>query len=304
MDQLLIFHSVAKNLSFSRAADELNVSRSQVSKSIQILENYYSATLFSRTTRQIALTEAGEELLKTSTKILELTQSVRTSIRQMTERDSGRIRLTAPNVFGLFLFKSLIHTLERNLPNLMIQLDLSNDHRDLLKDDVDFAIRLSSEIPPDLIARPLGRIRDAICASPEFLKKHSLQSSYTLKHVSPDILKNIPCILGIDPTWNTWILKSKNGNASSTEAHGKLKSNNYGMLKQLCLDGHGITRLPLYLVEDELKEKKLISLFSEYEISTHPVFLVYKRSPYSSKKHKLLRDLIIQWFKMNRHFLL
>jgi|GEM_PF-3560710 len=296
VEDILVFHQVALLGSFSQAALELGFSKSQVTKRIQRLESYLSTQLFVRSTRQISITESGKELLKASHKILDLTQLARVSIKGLSQGEMGRMRFTAPSHFGTFIFGLLVPVLEEKFGKLDLDIDLTNEHRDLARDDFDFAVRASAKIHPDLIAKSMGKMKDVICISPKLLghaKTHN---------ITPENVTRFPIIVNASPEWNEWRLYPKHGDEVNLPVTGKIKVNNYGLIRELCLRGVGIARIPLYLVDEDLRSKRLIPLLEAFSISTHPLYLVYKRSPYYSSKHKRVRDLLLNWFIENRRF--
>ena len=186
-------------------------------------------------------------------------------------------------------------TTQAKLPRVKFEIDLSNENRDFSKDQVDFAFRAIEVEHPDLIAKSFGKIKDVICATPEYLKKNKIGKN--IKDLS-----NHECILHAqEDAWNRWTFTSSKGE-ERIEARGQLSTNQYPMMRLLCLDSLGIVRIPLYMVAADLKNGSLIQLFEGYEISTHPLFFVYTRHEYASKKHKVTKEIILKWFKENSDF--
>jgi DNA-binding transcriptional LysR family regulator len=295
IEDLAAFHAVATYEGFTRAAEAMGTSKAMVSKQVKRLETYMRTQLFHRTTRTLSLTEQGAALFDYSRKIFNLSDEASRRLKDMAQGTSGVIRISAPVSLGEVMMPELLIEAKRILPKVNFELDLSNENRDFGRDGIDFALRAWEVRHPDLIARPLGRIKDAICATPAFLKK-------TKSGLSPQSLANIDCILhSQEADWNAWTFRtgSKDIRVNVT---GSMATNQYHVARQFCLQGLGVARIPLYLVAEDLKSGKLVELYSDHEISTHPLYLVYLRNEYATHKHKVVRDIILKWFKTHRGY--
>ena len=296
LDALAAFHAVALDKSFSRAAESLGTSKAMVSKQVKRLEAHLKLQLFLRTTRSVSLTEEGAALFAYSRRIFELSSEAGKKLRTLSQGSSGTIKLAAPVSLGEAFFPEILAELREALPQVSVEIDLSNDNLDFAKDGIDFAVRATDDHAPDLIARRLGRIRDMICVSPAFLRNFSPMLT------EPRGLVRCECLLtSLNPAWNTWTF-IKGSEDVIIEAKGRYSSNQYPMARVLCLQGLGVARLPYYLVSDDLDSGRLVRLFGDYQISTHPLYLVYLRSEYATRKKKLIRDTILGWARRNRSF--
>ena len=295
LEELLAFHTVAMEGSFTRAAEVLGTSKAMLSKKVKRLETYTQALLFHRTTRTLALTENGIALFNYSKKILELSNEASRRLKDVNQGSSGLLRISAPVSLGELIFPPLVQEMKKHLPQVKIELDLSNENRDFEKDNVDFALRATEVHHPDLIVRPLGRIKDVICVSPKFLEREKIQEDLAK-------LSQYKCILhSQEEIWNRWTFSSSEGD-TLVEVKGEVSTNQYPLARLLCLQGLGILRIPLYMVDEDLKRNDLIELFSFFKISTHPLHLVYLRNEYETTKHRTAKELILKWIKENKRF--
>jgi DNA-binding transcriptional LysR family regulator len=290
LDDLTAFHVVANAGSFTRASEQLGWSKALLSKQVKRLEACIGSQLFHRTTRSVRLTEEGAVLLNYSQKIFDLSNEASRRIHEMTQGSAGHVRISVPNSVGDVFFPSFLSHVKTVLPHVKFEVELSNENKDFSKERIDFAIRASEDHHPDLIARYLGRIKDVICVSHGFLKKTKINND-------PKNIKNHECILNsLNVQWNTWTFQSEMRELR-VEVSGTYATNQYRMARSLCLDGFGVAKIPLYMVADDLKNGSLVQLFPEYEIATHPLYLMYLKSEFTSKKHKLVKDIILKWFK-------
>ncbi|MFL5813625.1 MAG: substrate binding domain-containing protein, partial [Bdellovibrionia bacterium] len=193
-------------------------------------------------------------------------------------------------------FCSFREDLAKALPGVMMSADLSNEIRDFRKDEIDFAIRsFEAEDNPDLVARYLGKLRDVVVCAPRFTRKHPSLRSHDPG--DPKVLSAHECILSTtDERWNTWTLSSAREEIQ-VRVTGKLTTNQYTLARRYALEGLGIARLPYYMVSEDLKSGELMQLFPQYEIATHPIYLVYPKGTYTPKRTKTARDAILHWFK-------
>jgi DNA-binding transcriptional LysR family regulator len=289
IDAVLAFHTVAAQGSFTRAASELGTSKAMVSKQVMRLEATLGTVLFLRTTRTLNLTPAGETLFGTTQKIFGLSDEVSRRLRDQREEMSGEVRISMPASFTDAFAAEFLKKVRLKYPLIQVEIDGSLEVRDLKKREADFAIRASEVHDPDLIARNLGRSSDVICASPDFLKTVKLGKT-------PESLSLVECLLHSHaPEWNLWNLKSAKAE-HDIQAKGHYSANQYHSLKAMCLGGLGVTRLPQFLVEEELKDGKLVQLYPEFKTSTHSYHLVYFKEHATSKKVKALKALILDWF--------
>lgn len=294
LSELISFHEVAKCGGFTQAAEKLHLSKAQLSKHVARLETLLKAQLFYRTTRKITLTEEGKHLLHFAESIVKLSQNAAESMKEMTEKEGGLIRITAPSSLADWFVPKLVSEFRETLPNVKVEIDSSNLKRDLINEGYDFAIRAMDETNPDLIARYLGHMKDVIVASPDYVK------SRKLKGIDPNELKDVPVLLAsLKQSWNTWKLQKGNKDFA-LEVKGDYATSSYQTNRFMSLAGLGVARVPYYLVDNDLKEKRLVHLYKDYLIATHPLYLVYPAKGYGSRKHKVAKDLIWKWFKDNR----
>lgn len=294
MPELLAFHQVAELGGFSQAADKLNLSKSQLSKQVARLETLLRVPLFHRTTRKVSLTQEGKQLLNYSYQIFQLSHEAAVGMKELRESEGGLIRLTAPSSLGDWFAPELLSILQAQHPLLKVEIDLSNAKRDLIKDEFDFALRAMDESNPDLIARYVGHLKDVIVASPLFLKQHKFKAQ------DPKDLHQLPCVLNSHQgKWNSWKLQRGQKDVV-VEVQGQFACSSYATTRLLCMQGIGAARMPYYLVKQDLEEGRLVRLFPEYSIATHPLYLVYASKGDKLKRRRLFKDVLLNWLKTQK----
>ena len=288
--QALALLTVSETGGFTRAAERLGVSKAQVSKQVQALEAALGVKLLHRTTRRVALTDAGRLYL----------DHVRQAREAMTEGDravsavrtevEGLIRLTAPTSLGDGFLVDLLAEFRALYPAVRFDVDLSIATRDLVAEGFDFAIRMARTLDPNLVARPLGVVREAIVASPAYLAKHA-----------PDGVNEPTDLSRLEALRNRsfrdegqWVLQR--GDETVTVAvQGGLAINHFIGLRRASVLGLGVVRLPRYLLSDELERGTLVEILPDWQLPATPISLVYPGREHMPIRATVFRDFVVAW---------
>ncbi|MFO0125099.1 MAG: LysR family transcriptional regulator, partial [Betaproteobacteria bacterium] len=169
-DMLEAFIKVAERLSVSAAANDLDLGKAVVSKRVAQLESRLKVTLFSRSTRQIALTPAGEAYLDFARRALREVDAAAERLRELRSELSGRIRVSATVSWGQRVLALQLPEFLRLHPGVELELSLSDRLVDLAVDRTDLALRWSaSPAPPGLVVAPAATVRWLLVAAPGYL---------------------------------------------------------------------------------------------------------------------------------------
>lgn len=271
-NEVAIFIKVIQKGSFTGAALALDMPKSTVSTKISNLEKRLGTSLITRSTRKIRLTPAGEAFFLRSTKAIDEITAAELAVRSENVEPQGRFRITAPVDIGNTILPSLTAQFLRNYPKVQIDILLSDRRVDFLEDEVDLAIRAGELKDSSLIAKKVGDVVFQIYASSKYLKDGGEPS--TLKELSSHI-----CILFAPLSIDGW--KLKNGKRSATVViSGKIIVNNLNLAHSLALEGAGITLLPSFLCESDIKSGKLIPILQEWTSEIAPMHFVYPAQKY------------------------
>ena len=172
---LASFECVARHLSFARAAEELDVTTTAISKTIKQLEAQLNARLFNRTTRSVALTEAGTKLLGTLAPAL---AQIRDSVQlagDFSERPHGLLRINTGYVPYAALIEARLASFGERYPEITLDIALDNNLSDIVAGGFDAGIRLGYALQRDVIAVPLGPMQQlTVVGSPRYLKRRGI----------------------------------------------------------------------------------------------------------------------------------
>jgi DNA-binding transcriptional LysR family regulator len=258
------FVRIADAGSISKAARSMRLSVAMASRHLRALEEHLGVELVRRTTRHLSLTEAGTEFLARARALLAGLDEARDAVRPG-KGAAGLLVVSLPVSFGLAQVGPLFPALLDKHPRLKLDLRFEDRFVDLLTDGVDIAIRAGARPPdsPFVVARKLATVDRLLCASPAFLAKYGAVRSI-------DALGRLPCVLqGPAPTH--WTFESEDG-PKVVEVCGRVRTNNVFSIREAVLAGSGIARLPLWIVDDDLKRRRLVQVLPHLTMPVIDIF--------------------------------
>jgi DNA-binding transcriptional LysR family regulator len=178
---------VAELKSFTRAADDLEISRALVSAQVRELERSLGVRLFNRTTRRVSVTSEGSDYLERARRVLAELEAADDSLRQTRDHPRGRLRVDVPVAFGRHLLIPALPGFLARYPELQIEVGLNDRVVDLLAERVDIALRVVAVREPGLIARRVVEMKLVTCASPGYLLRAGMPRG-------PEDLRDHDCI--------------------------------------------------------------------------------------------------------------
>ncbi|MFQ2772434.1 LysR family transcriptional regulator [Aeromonas caviae] len=294
---LASFYEVVQRGSFSAAADALGVSKGMLSRHVSALESALNAQLLQRTTRRLSLTEAGRVLHQQAGEIFALAREAEEGIRALTEEDSGRLRFTCPVSTGDRMVSELLARFAELCPGVQVELNFTNAMIDMSQGENDIALRAMELIPDNLVALPLGRLKDVVVASPALLAREGIPAT-------PYELGGRSCLLqGHNPDWEQWHFRQGEEEARIL-VQGRMRANHYSTLLQLARAGMGFAKCPLMLVEASLARGELVAVLTEWQTGLHPIHVLHAQQRRVPRKIRLFKQVLAQWFAERPHYLL
>lgn len=287
---LRTFCSVVELRSFTRAADEMLLSRSAISKNINELERHLGVTLIRRSTREISVTEAGGNYYEQVRQILTDLQSADDSARQAGRTPSGNLRISVPVSLGLLHITSLIPLFMDLYPDITVETILTDRTVDLLKEGFDLAIRTSSRLEDSCSrSRQIGNFEHVICASPQYLGIFPAPTTpFDLKH--HNIL--VYTVSAAPERWKFISGPNLKDDSCVIQVLGRYRSNNSLSLKQAALAGKGIVRIPDLYIKNELEEGRLVPLLAEWKMEKTGIWVIYPNSHFLPQRLRVFIDFL------------
>lgn len=246
-----IFVAIVEAQQFTRAADTLGLTKSAVSHAMSDLENYLDVKLLQRNKNGVDVTEAGQNYYERCLQILSDIGDMEDSTRKVDSALSGRIKISAPTVYGIEHIVPHIATFSEYYPRVQITLDLSDRNIDLIQKQVDVAIRVSKPSTMTPAMQPLGYIKLYLCVSPSFIKMQGPINSLGK-------LKMVNCLQYSG--MRQWSLLRPTGKIVSFQPMGTITSNNGVAIRDLAIAGSGVAYLPDFLADHALQTGELIPL--------------------------------------------
>ncbi|UCB54616.1 MAG: LysR family transcriptional regulator [Thiotrichales bacterium] len=255
--ELRAFVTVVETGGFNRAADQLKASAAAVSRRVSSLESALGTKLLNRTTRQIDLTEAGRQFYADVIHILESLEEAEEKIQTGRETIKGNLRIAAPLSFGVGRIAPVLPAFMNQHPELKVHLQLEDHFTDLVAEGIDVAVRIGALKDSSLVATRLASIPRTFCASPDYLAQHG-------EPRRPEELAGHNCLLYslLSPREN-WNI-SRDDETHEFEITGTLSTNNGEVLKEATIQGLGITMMPMFIIEDALKDGRLKTILPDY----------------------------------------
>ena len=258
---LIAFLKVAEHLSVSAAAAELDVGKGVVSKRVAQLESAVKATLFSRTTRKVALTPAGEAYLEFARRALLEVSSAEERLRDLRTELTGQIRLTASVSWGQLVLARCLPNFLLLHPAIEIELLLIDRMMDLARERIDIALRWTSALTPGLSAVPVADIEWVVAAAPSYLVTAGIP-------VEPQDLATHSCMCyWRESSDDAWVLCAGT-RRERVRVRGRYHANNAETVAEAALAGLGIALLPRYLCRAALADGRLVHVLPAWTPET------------------------------------
>jgi DNA-binding transcriptional LysR family regulator len=286
---LAIFAKVVEMRSFVAAARELKLSKATISKAVSRVEARLGTRLLNRSSRRLALTDAGRLLSSRAAHILAEGEAAEDDALAQSTAPRGLVRLAAPTSFGVLHLAPLLPEFLAAYPEVSIDLHLSDAMVDMIGDGFDAAIRIAVLPDSSLIARRLCWMPRYLVGSPTYLNKHGRP-----KH--PLHLAKHLCIgYSYTMTAERWRFKHKDGKSATVwQPAGPLRVNNGDAMMPALIAGTGLGVLPEFFVRDALAAGQLERLLPDWSLPLGAVYWVTPPGGLRPKRVKVLGDFLTE----------
>src|SRR3954451_13436115 len=289
-EAMAIFAKVVELRSFAGAAQELSLSKASISKAVSRLEERLGARLFNRTSRRLALTDAGQRLSERATQLLADGEAAETETLAQSLTPRGLVRLAAPMTFGVKKIAPLLPAFLEQYPEVAIDLHMSDATVDLIGEGFDLALRIARLPDSSLVARRLCAMPRYTVAAPSYLKRHG-------RPTHPVHLAEHKCFgYAYLSTAGVWHYTNAAGEQASVRPAGQLRVNNGEALLPSVIAGLGIADLPDFIVGDAIASGKVEVILKGWHQPEGAVHLVTPPGGPRPARVEVLAEFLMKQF--------
>nr|WP_154325246.1 LysR family transcriptional regulator [Pantoea sp. 201603H] len=266
------FVATADAGSFTAAAELLHLTSSAVSKSVARLEERLGTRLFERTTRRLALTDAGAAFYRTCVRVLTDLEEAEAVLAVQRSEPVGRLRLDLPATFGRLRVWPLVLQLMPQYPHLRPHVSFTDRFADLLDEGIDLAVRIGGpdHWPAAIGHRHLGHERLIFCASPDYLAHHGIPAS------PAELLQHDAVLYGkADGSSSPWLIAHDAGIVERRTMGGRIIAGHAEAQVAAVKAGCGIAQLATWLVRDEIRCGELVQILPMLTTVGLPLNLIW-----------------------------
>jgi DNA-binding transcriptional LysR family regulator len=287
-NDFLWFLAVARERSFTKAAAKLGIAQSTLSHTIKRLEAQMGIRLLTRTTRSVALTEAGERLQKSlAPRIAEIEADI-AALTAFRDKPSGNIRITLSDHALASLVWPKLRPVLKNYPDIKLEFSLDTAFRNIVEDGFDAGIRLGESVEKDMIAVRIGPgWRLVAVASPEYLAAHP-RPEHPKDLVRHNCIKMRQSTAGGLYAWEF----GKDGQELRVRVDGQLTFNNSYAMVDAALIGYGIAYVPENIVADHIESGDLAVVLDDWSPIFDGYFIYYPSKRQNSAAFKVIVDAL------------
>ena len=278
---MLVFTRVVQAGSFTKAAAELGMPKSTVSRKVTELEERLKSRLLQRTTRKMSLTDVGRTYYDSCARIIADVEDAERAVSSLQASPRGLLRVTAP-VNAAFLAPIVSDFLKR-YPEVRLELFCTGRAVDLVEERYDVAIRAGTLAESTSIARSLGKVTWFLVAAPAYLKKRGRPRA------PDDLTKHDYLAFGTGPN-NTDLRLTSGGRSAHVSLPARMMVTDMDVLYQVAAAGLGVALLPAFLCLADLRARRLERVLSDWSAPATAVHVVYPSTRYLAPKAKSFVD--------------
>lgn len=294
LDGLKLLLEVARRGSFAAVARDRGTEPSTVSRAVAEVERALGFRVFHRTTRRLSPTEAGTLFLERATGSIETLEAAAEEGRAVTAEPAGELRLTASVAFGVKWLLPRLAAFRAAYPRVTLDLIITDERVDMVRDRVDLAIRLAPSIDADVVCTRLMPMRYRVCASPGYLARHGSLDG-------PQALATRDCVLFSLPEFRSrWLFRRHDGAGGilSVPISGSVVISNALSVYEAAKLGLGPALLVDWVAAPDLAAGRLVDLLPDYEASASnfdtAAWLLYPSRSYLPQKVRVMIDFLRQ----------
>ncbi|MBR0727455.1 LysR family transcriptional regulator [Bradyrhizobium japonicum] len=290
MDRLLqleVFSKTAELGSLSKAAEALRMSNAAASRHLSALEERLAVRLIERNTRRLWLTEAGQELLERSGRVLSELAEAEDIVSDRALSPQGTLRVTSSLSFAVIYLAPMLPAFRARYPKLNMQITTANRYPDFIEAGIDVAIRTREQEPDsNIIVRRIGQMRRVLAAAPSYL------ASAGEPEQPADLARHNMLVYNLANDPYSLRLRKSHG-AQTVRITPTLDSNDGQVIRGAALAGLGILIQPLYIVQSDIAAGRLVPVLSDWELPLLTMNIAYQNRAGLPAKIRAFSDFLV-----------
>ncbi|WP_216844746.1 LysR family transcriptional regulator [Rhodanobacter sp. L36] len=291
-DDMKVFAQVIESGSFSGAARRLDIAKSAVTRHIAALESRLQGSVINRSTRRLSLTEMGQAYYDRARRILDDVAEADEVARSLQVELIGRLRIAAPMSFAHAHLSPAVAAFLTEHPRVEIELDLDDEHVDLINGGFDLAVRIGALKDSSMIARLLAPCRRVVCASPSYLAIHGEPT--TLDDL--EAFDHRCLVYSNRPVADQWRFKVGDTWQVARVTRQRLTCNNGQALCDAAIEGLGLAVLPTFMASEPIVRGQLKMLLRDYPLAEPSIYAVWPPGRQLSTKARAMVEALSQRF--------
>lgn len=286
-----VFVAIVERGSLSAAAEGLDMSRAMVTRYLAEMEAWSGARLLHRTTRRIGLTPAGEVTLSRCRQMLEIASQMAVADGLEADTPRGLLRIACAQSLAQQTLSVAVTAYLRRYPQTAVDLVVDNRTINLVEERIDLAVRITNDLDPNLIARPLGTCESVVVAAPSYLAAHG-----TPRRVEDLAIHN--CLTYSYFGKSLWkFTDAKTGAPSDVPVGGNLSANESMVLLTAAREGAGIALQPVFAAAPLIASGQLVRLLPDHVPQALGIHGVYSSRRQMPAALRAMLDFLVDWFK-------
>jgi len=291
LESLRVFCRVVELNSFSRAADQLQMSNASITNHIASLESHFGVRLLNRTTRKMSVTDDGRSCYERAQRLIGEMTELEDVLQGARLTPKGILRVDIPTAIGRIYIAPALARFVAKYPELSVRVHVTDRAIDIIEERADVAIWMGELKDSNMVARLIYQSRSICCASPEFLARHG-------RPTRPEELLQFPCLGFIHP--NSWqIVPWEFSKADETFAftpQASIAINHAESLIHAASTGAGIIQLLSSSLNPPIAEGLLVPILTDWHSAGPPISIVYPQNRHLSPKVRVFVDFVSEIF--------
>ncbi|WP_421194859.1 LysR substrate-binding domain-containing protein [Aeromonas enteropelogenes] len=287
LNAALILVRIVDKGSFTAAAQELGMTKAMVSRRIAELERRLGVRLLYRSTRQLTLTEEGEQYYQRCSKAVDALTEAELMLSARQQEVTGTLKLTVPIETGQLVVGRMVAKFLQRYPAMQVELELTNRILDPISEGLDAVVRVGDMSNSNLAARRLWSTERLLCASPDYLARSPAIAR------PEDLLRHERVAVSSGFLASHWCFE-RDGREVLVDPPSRFRVNNITCAREAAKAGLGVASLPAMLCLEELERGELVSLLPEWQQPRVPIYLLFPERRLMPRKLRAFIDFMVE----------